>query len=268
MIELNRFKDGKIGAVTLSYDDGTTYDKQLIEILNRYQMKATFHINSEFFGTEGKIPADEAEEIFRGHEVAVHGSRHRFPTQLPPQNIIYEIFEDRRRLESIVHYPVTGLSYAFGDVNETVINGLKTCGIVYGRTTHSTFGFRIPNNFLTWDPTCHHNDCLTCADRFLSFLDKNRFSLFYVWGHAYEFNNNNNWDLIEEFCKKVHGDDRVWYATNMEIYEYIEAVKRLVISADNRMVYNPSAIDVWVSNDGKTVKIPAGASVTLDPVRG
>ena len=102
----------------------------------------------------------------------------------------------------------------------------------------------------------------------MSFLDKNRFSLFYVWGHAYEFNNNNNWDLIEEFCKKVHGDDRVWYATNMEIYEYIEAVKRLVISADNRMVYNPSAIDVWVSNDGETVKIPAGASVTLDPVRG
>ena len=78
MIELNRFKDGKIGAVTLSYDDGTTYDKQLIEILDRYQMKATFHINSEFFGTEGKIPADEAEEIFRGHEVAVPdtGSRH------------------------------------------------------------------------------------------------------------------------------------------------------------------------------------------------
>lgn len=263
MIECNRFKDGKIGALTLSYDDGVKHDKHLIEIFNHYNMKATFHINSGFLGTEGKVTAEEMEELYRGHEVAVHGVKHRFMTQLPPQNIIHEIFEDRKTLEAIVGYPVLGLSYAFGDVNKTVVDALKTCGIVYGRTTWSTFGFGLPNNFLTWDPTCHHNDCMACADQFLEFLDKDRFGLFYVWGHAYEFNNNNNWNLIEEFCQKMQGDDRIWYATNMEIYTYMEAIKRLKISADNRMISNPSAIDVWVSVDKETVKIKGGTTLHI-----
>ena len=37
---------GKNKAITFSYDDGVTQDRRLIEILNRYGLKATFNINS------------------------------------------------------------------------------------------------------------------------------------------------------------------------------------------------------------------------------
>ena len=33
---------GKLKAVTFSFDDGVTQDKRLVEILNKYGLKATF----------------------------------------------------------------------------------------------------------------------------------------------------------------------------------------------------------------------------------
>ena len=38
-------------AITFSYDDGVTQDIQLIELLNKYNLKCTFNLNSELLGT-------------------------------------------------------------------------------------------------------------------------------------------------------------------------------------------------------------------------
>ena len=45
--------DGKMKAVTFSYDDGVTQDIRLVELLNKYGLKATFNINSGFLGQRG-----------------------------------------------------------------------------------------------------------------------------------------------------------------------------------------------------------------------
>ena len=39
----------KLKAVTFSYDDGTTQDIRLIELLNKYGLKSTFNLNSGLF---------------------------------------------------------------------------------------------------------------------------------------------------------------------------------------------------------------------------
>ena len=36
----------------------------------------------------------------------------------------------------------------------------------------------------------------------------------------------------------------IWYATNVEIYDYVQAYGRLIWTADMRRVHNPSAIPV------------------------
>jgi hypothetical protein len=88
--------------------------------------------------------------------------------------------------------------------------------------------------------------------------------LFYLWGHAYELDNDNNWELLEEICKKLGNRDDIWYATNIEIYNYMTAQKQLQISVDERTFYNPTAIDVWVERDKKDIiHIPAGQTVTV-----
>ena len=55
-----RFPGGLRKAVTLSYDDGVEQDAQLIEILNRNGLKATFNLNSGLFAPEGtKYPTGQ-----------------------------------------------------------------------------------------------------------------------------------------------------------------------------------------------------------------
>ena len=56
--------------------------------------------------------------------------------------------------------------------------------------------------------------------------------MFYLWGHSYEFEENNNWELIEKFAEKPAAIKDIWYATNGEIYDYVQDFNRLVWSAD------------------------------------
>lgn len=92
---------------------------------------------------------------------------------------------------------------------------------------------------------------------------ENTSQLFYVWGHSFEFERENNWNLIEEFCQKMSGNAQIWYATNIEIYDYIQNLQRLQITADNKIIYNPGAMTLWFSCNGETVKINGGETVKL-----
>ena len=106
------------------------------------------------------------------------------------------------------------------------------------------------------------------AERFVTTEYKNHAQLFYLWGHSYEFESDNNWNVIESFAEYVGGKDDIWYATNIEIFEYIQAFNRLVWSADMSTVKNPSAIPVWVKagihdKGNKTIRIDGGCTVRL-----
>ena len=87
--------------------------------------------------------------------------------------------------------------------------------------------------------------------------------MMYVWGHSYEFSRDNNWDLMEEFCKMAGGREDTWYATNIEIVDYMNAAKRLKYTINADKVYNPSACSVWISVDNEIVEVPGGAVVSL-----
>nr|MBQ4320590.1 polysaccharide deacetylase [Clostridia bacterium] len=83
---------------------------------------------------------------------------------------------------------------------------------------------------------------------------------FYVWGHAYEFPKDDNWGMIEEFCREVSTIEDAWFATNIEIYDYVTALDRLEFSVDGKAVHNPSAVSVWVSDDSEAVEIVGGGT--------
>ncbi len=82
--------------------------------------------------------------------------------------------------------------------------------------------------------------------------------LFYIWGHSYEFDLDHSWERMEAFCEKAGGHADVWYATNGEIKAYLDALHSLAVGARMDMIHNGSAVDVWVSVEGKPVRIGAG----------
>lgn len=264
MISFDVFKYGKRNALTLSYDDAPACDIKLIEIFNKYGIKSTFHINSGLLDddTGWHVAKKDIKEVYKGHEISAHGLCHRPLTQLPSQNIIPEIIDNRRELECLCDYPVRGLSYANGFYNDEVISALRTCGIEYSRTAKSSNNFLLPQDFLEWHPTCHHNDALEMSERFLN-ANHYQGKLFYVWGHSFEFDRNKNWDLIEAFCKIMSNCKDVWFATNIEIYDYVTAQRSLKISVDNKLIYNPSYQSVWIMIDGECCEVKGGKLLRL-----
>lgn len=118
---------------------------------------------------------------------------------------------------------------------------------------------------MNWIPTCHHNHNLVeFGKRFMKLTKKQYLYMMYVWGHSFEFERNNNWEVMEEFCEMIGHRDDIWYATNIEIVDYNEAFDRLQIFADNEYIYNPSACSVWVAvNNVRVIEIPGGETIKL-----
>ncbi len=225
--------DGKLKAVTFSYDDGVTQDRRLIEIFNRYGIKATFNLNSGLLGTNNtltygeksvahnKVSPEEVKSLYAGHEIAVHTLTHPHLPALSDEEIINQVENDRLRLSELAGYEVTGMAYPGGGVNFDLRVAdiiAKNTGVRYARTTVHTFDFELQSDLYVFNPTVHHNDserCLKLIDDFIA-LKPDTPKLLYIWGHSYEFDLSDNWSLAEEMCRRLAGKEDIYYGTNRD----------------------------------------------------
>lgn len=250
------YPDFKEKALTFSYDDGQIFDRRLAELFSRYGLKATFHLNSGTLDQEGFVKKEEVPALYAGHEVACHGVRHEFPLQLAKERLVNEFYQDRLALEACCGQIVRGCSYAYGEYSDQVVETLRMLGFAYSRTVNSTGDFRLPADFLRWTPTCHHNAAFgKLSDDFLHVPPYRRLALFYIWGHSFEFDREGTWEQMEALCEKLSGLDNVWYTTNIDFVNYMNAARGLIFSADGTKVQNLSAIPVFAEIDGERVTL-------------
>ncbi len=281
------FPGYKTKALTFSFDDGIDSDIETMELLKKYDVKATFNICSGHFkytkdGDVRKpgqlcmpLSRNQAKELFADPhaEVASHGSLHPALGHIAPPQALFDIINDRRELEALFGKLVRGHAYPYSSYNDDVKEMLRLAGFIYARGVKSTGGFILPqeDEWLDWRPTCHWRDeqCLSLADDFVN--NENLYYhgwLFYIWGHTYEFRETaDGFDRFEALLKKLADRDDIWYATNIEICEYVKAFRSLIYYADGRTAYNPTQIDVYMRAEHEfgtnLVHIPAGATVKL-----
>ena len=272
-----RFPQGKPKALTLSYDDGVEQDEKLIGLMERYRVKGTFNVSYGNVCPEGRVYESgrihrpmTMKQLRKGYdkdfiELAIHGWHHPWLDELEPSVVHREIYEDRLGWEKEFGIVVRGMAYPYGTYNDQVVKILKQMGIRYARTIQKTEQFDLPKDWLRWHPTCHHKHphLMELADEFLSMKVRKDSKLFYLWGHSYEFEEKDNWDVIESFFQKMADHEDIWYATNIEIYDYIKAFEALQYSAKGDCVMNSSAIDVWLEYEGKIFCVPAGDMIDL-----
>lgn len=269
-----RFPGGKAKALTLSYDDGVRQDIRLIEIMKAHGLKGTFNLNSGLYspeGTDGKtsrrMTRQKVLETYThsGIEVAVHSATHPHLNELPVNLCTYEVLLDRMRLEKEFKTIIRGMAYPFGTYNDEVVSSLKQCGIVYARTTKTTEKFDLPTDWLRLQTTCHHNNprLMDLAKTFVEQPYKRSPKLFYLWGHSYEFDDNDNWHVIEQFAQYIGGREDIWYATNIEIYDYVTAYSHLVFSMDQKQVYNPTGLELHFHTQGDDYSVKPGSWLEL-----
>ena len=226
--------DGKLKALTFSFDDGVTQDIRFIDILNKYNLKCTFNLNSELLGKEGslirnsrtvnhtKVNKCEVKSIYQGHEIAVHTLTHPDLTAIEDSEIIRQVEQDRLNLSDIAGYEVVGMAYPGGGVNNyehvAIIVKDKT-GVKYSRTIVSVHNFDLQDNLYRFNPSVWHCDMdkmFELADEFIS-LKTDVPQIFYIWGHTFELDAYNLWDRFEEFCQFVSNKTDIFYGTNKEI---------------------------------------------------
>lgn len=274
-----RFPDGKGKAVTFSYDDGCIHDKRFSDIITGYGMKATFNLNSK--NLHQQLTDDEIRHymINRGHEIAVHGAMHRANGVQRPIDGIKDVLDCRLELESRFDMIIRGMAYPDSGITKFENTGsyndirhyLTDLDIVYSRTLGGdNNSFALPTDWFAWMPTAHHNNpkIMDFIDEFIeidlspaSYCASRRPRLFYIWGHSYEFERNNNWEHLANICEKLGKKDDIWYATNIEIYDYITAYNSLIYSADGCTVYNPTLKEIWFDVDGVMYTIKPGETI-------
>lgn len=226
--------NGKNKALTFSYDDGVSQDVRMIEILNKYNLKCTFNLNSGLFGkkenliregvpvTHNIVEAKDVRALYEGHEVAVHTLTHPDLTKLSDEDIIREVEEDRIKLSELVGYEVVGMAYPFGGCNERVANILRDkTGVKYSRAVSVTHSFEPYEDLYIYKGTLYHHghwdELFKLGEEFLN-LKTDTPKVFYIWGHAYEFDiAPDAWEKLEKFCQMMSGKDDIFYGTNKEI---------------------------------------------------
>lgn len=233
---MNFQPQNKFKAITFSYDDGVTQDIRLIELLNKYNLKCTFNLNSELLGKNNilirenqriahyKIHPEDVKYVYDGHEIAVHTLTHPNLTTLDEPEIIRQVEQDRCNLSELAGYEVYGMAYPCGGVNndDRVAEIIKNhTQIKYCRTITNTDSFDPQKNLFRFNPNVYHileYDRLMEMGRQFIEMKTDIPQIFYIWGHSYEMDYRPDyWIKLEEFFEMISKRNDIFYGTNSEV---------------------------------------------------
>lgn len=224
--------------LTFSFDDGTVEDRRLIALFDRYGLRGTFNLNSGKFGVRREIvhegipvhhyviEQEEAKTLYQNHEVAAHTVHHPNLVKISREEVIHEVADDCRALEELTGQQILGMAYPGAGLYYTqeVADIIReNTQIRYARGCKNHHTFKLPENLMLWEPTCHQNDSqlLELGRAFVQADASEEDLLFYVWGHSFEFEKFKSWDLFERFCEMMAGKPDIEYVTNGEVAQYL-----------------------------------------------
>lgn len=191
-------------------DDGTIFDKKVIDIFNRYGIKATFNLNSglqDFVWYKDwlevrRLKLDENKDIYDGHEVASHSLTHPFLTSMSDEDVYKEVKEDIDNLESIFHREITTFSFPFDGFDERTIDIVRRAGISHIILPAIDDSFRLPiDNHHIKVTSWNIDDALLKVQ---AFIKDEKAEIFVYLSHSYDYEYGNSYDKLEELCRIVN----------------------------------------------------------------
>ena len=271
------YPEGKYKALVLSYDDGTIEDIELAKLFDQNNLVGTFNLNSGYLGAirswpqqEGDtifqkyVPKDSLKIIYKNHEIAAHGALHKNFVDITDEEILEEINTDLKVLTELTNREIVSFAYPFGNTNKTIAELISKTALINGRTVADTHAFDLPENYMIWNPTCHDSKVLEYLKPYIE-LNEEKLSLFYVWGHSWEFGDEKRWDNMVEFCEKIGKSDAIWSVGNGELTQYLKAIQNVQI--ENNRITNPSNNSlVWIHLSTGIQKLAAGETIELKEV--
>ena len=248
------YPDGKKMAFNITYDDGVLQDIRFVEMLNRYNIKGTFNLNSELMYQQfewvhesglvvKRLPADIATGLYCGHEVASHTLTHPYMHNLSEAEIIHQMQQDKHNLEQLCGKEVSGFAVPFSFYSQLIADCAEKCGFEYSRCSDESYSYNPPENYYRWMAGTYHVN-----PRFKEFTEgffstDTELALLQIVGHSYDLETENMWEYMENLLKRISEDENVISMTNCELVRYLKAVRNSEIYEDH--IVNNSNSELW-----------------------
>ena len=119
-------RDQKMISISFDAAWGNEDTQQLIDILERYQVKATFFVVGEWVD---KYPESVLALHEAGHEVMNHSNTHAHLPQLSTQQIIDDLNACNDKIESVTGVRPTLIRPPYGDYDDNSILAIRSMGM-------------------------------------------------------------------------------------------------------------------------------------------
>lgn len=264
------YPGGKRKAFNITYDDGVLQDVRFVELLNRYNLKGTFNLNSELMRTEfawmhpcgmevKRLPPAVVCGLYAGHEIASHTLTHPYMYELPEWEIMWQMQEDKRNLEALFGVEVKGFAVPFDYYSQLIARCAENSGFEYARMSEFSGSYAPCDQWYYWKTGVYHiEDNLT--DFAAGFLRTDQeLAVCQIVGHSYDLDAENLWGTMELICAAVSRDPEVWPCTNLELVRYLKAMQQAKITDTH--IRNHSAAPLWFEVDGQILEVSPGEEI-------
>lgn len=233
MMNQKRFPNGKTKVFNVTYDDGVLQDVRFVALLNKYNLKGTFNLNSGLMESEfewthesgrviKRLSKEKAVPLYQGHEIACHTLTHPYMHDLSEQEILHELQEDKANLKKLFGREVKGFAVPFNYYSERIENCVRQCGFSYARISQESRSFSPQTDYYNWKATVFHTDPeLEQLTR--QFIETDQeLAIFQIVGHSYDLDVENMWERIENVFRMIAAHKEILPMTTIEIVELLQ----------------------------------------------
>jgi peptidoglycan/xylan/chitin deacetylase (PgdA/CDA1 family) len=233
---------------TSSWDDGSVYDFKLAELLSKYGHRATFFVPLANIENRTVIKPEQIVELSKSFEIGAHTLNHNYLTRIQDSEAEHEIKISKSALEQITGRPVNGFCFPGGKFKPVHLTYVKEAGFKYARTVDSfKYTSQLPLMHTTLHAADHskityfghllkrgyykeiarhtrmilrnNNWTGMMLDMINSQLENDTtdiITVIHLWGHSWEFEQNNSWGQLSAFLADLAAYD-LPILTNYEI---------------------------------------------------
>ena len=201
-------KDVKI---EISFDDGGVLDMKVADMLDKYDLKATFYIVVDWVDKEGYLTWDQIKELdSRGFEIGSHTITHPQDLKgLYEEELHYEVQNSKDMIEMVLGHNITKFCYPRGRANNRVMEKVIDSGYMEARGTGkpgvitNEDKFYLPGTIHIYKREEYGDKSITqYAGQVFGQLVKEG-GYCNIFAHSAEIDRDNNWEVFEEVLRMV-----------------------------------------------------------------
>ena len=231
-----------------AFSDGVEYDKKTGDLPEHAETATTVYEHEE----DGVYLIERAKGWRKITDCENYVRLTRECTEL-----IKKVFPEQKKLGFVWPFGLQNNAELFDALTKEGFYGLRQTGGHEDQT-----GFALPEDRNHWSYNANHLALLRVAELYRDYPDDGELKTFIFGVHSVDFERSENWCDLAKFADEFgNRPETYWYATNVEIFDYEDAVSSVEVAEE--YVKNPSDITLYITVDGKRVTLPPHSTYNI-----